>query len=192
MQGVTFDLMRNYAVGELGETGWSMILKRLGRSGHGYDVGKSYPDAEFAQALGLVAQAMNKPMPYVLEGYGEAMVPEMIRVYGFLVDHRWSYMDFILNMQPMLEGAFRLDEPGAAPVARVRSFKSDRCAVDEQIGALEILDGPHAEIPCQGRGVRIGSRAVIGAGSIVTTDVPPRCVAAGNPARVLRQLTELD
>jgi acetyltransferase-like isoleucine patch superfamily enzyme len=41
-------------------------------------------------------------------------------------------------------------------------------------------------------GVRIGSRAVIGAGSIVTKDVPPRCVAAGNPARVLRRLTELD
>jgi acetyltransferase-like isoleucine patch superfamily enzyme len=41
-------------------------------------------------------------------------------------------------------------------------------------------------------GVRIGSRAVIGAGSIVTRDIPPRCVAAGNPARALRHLTELD
>jgi acetyltransferase-like isoleucine patch superfamily enzyme len=41
-------------------------------------------------------------------------------------------------------------------------------------------------------GVRIGSRAVIGAGSIVTKDIPPRCVAAGNPARVLRFLTEVD
>jgi acetyltransferase-like isoleucine patch superfamily enzyme len=41
-------------------------------------------------------------------------------------------------------------------------------------------------------GVRIGSRAVIGAGSIVTKDIPPRCVAAGNPARVIRRLTELD
>jgi acetyltransferase-like isoleucine patch superfamily enzyme len=41
-------------------------------------------------------------------------------------------------------------------------------------------------------GVRIGSRAVIGAGSIVTKDIPPRCVAAGNPARVLRYLTELE
>jgi len=41
-------------------------------------------------------------------------------------------------------------------------------------------------------GVRIGSRAVIGAGSIVTKDIPPRCVAAGNPARVLRHPTELD
>jgi acetyltransferase-like isoleucine patch superfamily enzyme len=41
-------------------------------------------------------------------------------------------------------------------------------------------------------GVRIGSRAVIGAGSIVTKDIPPRCVAAGNPARVLRHLAEVD
>ena len=39
-------------------------------------------------------------------------------------------------------------------------------------------------------GVRIGTRAVIGAGSIVTEDIPPRCVAAGNPARVLRYLPE--
>jgi maltose O-acetyltransferase len=41
-------------------------------------------------------------------------------------------------------------------------------------------------------GIRIGSRAVIGAGSIVIKDISPRCAAAGNPARVLRHLTELD
>lgn len=41
-------------------------------------------------------------------------------------------------------------------------------------------------------GVRIGSRAVIGAGSVVTKDIPPQCIAAGNPARVLRYLTEID
>jgi len=41
-------------------------------------------------------------------------------------------------------------------------------------------------------GVRIGSRSTIGAGSIVTRDIPPRCLAAGNPARVLRHLTEFD
>jgi acetyltransferase-like isoleucine patch superfamily enzyme len=41
-------------------------------------------------------------------------------------------------------------------------------------------------------GVRVGSHAVIGAGSIVTKDIPPRCVAVGNPARVIRHLKELD
>lgn len=36
-------------------------------------------------------------------------------------------------------------------------------------------------------GVHIGEGSVIGAGSIVTRDVPPFSIAAGNPARVLRK-----
>lgn len=35
-------------------------------------------------------------------------------------------------------------------------------------------------------GVRIGDGAVVGAGSVVTHDVPPYAVVAGNPARLLR------
>jgi len=38
-------------------------------------------------------------------------------------------------------------------------------------------------------GVRIGSRAVIGAGSVVTRDVPDGVFAAGNPCRVVREIT---
>lgn len=36
-------------------------------------------------------------------------------------------------------------------------------------------------------GVTIGKGAVIGAGSVVTRDIPPMSIAAGNPARVIRQ-----
>jgi len=39
-------------------------------------------------------------------------------------------------------------------------------------------------------GVRIGSKAVIGAGSVVTRDVPDVVFAAGNPCRVIREDTE--
>jgi acetyltransferase-like isoleucine patch superfamily enzyme len=35
-------------------------------------------------------------------------------------------------------------------------------------------------------GITVGERAVVGAGSVVTRDVPPGAVVAGNPARVLR------
>lgn len=39
-------------------------------------------------------------------------------------------------------------------------------------------------------GVTIGPNAIVGAGSVVTRDVPPNSVAAGNPARVIRALDE--
>lgn len=39
-------------------------------------------------------------------------------------------------------------------------------------------------------GVRIGDRAVIGAGSVVTRDVPPDVFAAGNPCRVIRPIQD--
>ena len=41
-------------------------------------------------------------------------------------------------------------------------------------------------------GVTIGEGSVIGAGSIVTKDIPPNSLAAGNPCRVIRELTEAD
>ena len=40
--------------------------------------------------------------------------------------------------------------------------------------------------------VTIGSNVVIGAGSVVTKDIPDNVVAAGNPAKVIRPVTEYD
>lgn len=39
-------------------------------------------------------------------------------------------------------------------------------------------------------GVKIGSNVVIGAGSVVTRDIPSNVFAAGNPCRVIRQLSD--
>ena len=36
-------------------------------------------------------------------------------------------------------------------------------------------------------GVTIGDESVIGGGSIVTKDIPSNCIAAGNPAKVIRE-----
>ncbi len=41
-------------------------------------------------------------------------------------------------------------------------------------------------------GVKIGKNTVIGAGSIVTKDIPDNVVAVGNPCRVLREVSERD
>jgi maltose O-acetyltransferase len=55
-----------------------------------------------------------------------------------------------------------------------------------EIGADVWVGGGAIILP----GVTIGSRAVIGAGSVVTRDVPDDVFAAGNPCRVIRTITE--
>ena len=175
MQGVIFDQMRQYAVAELGETGWAMILKRLDRSGQEYEVGDSYPDLEFAQLVGQVAQAMNKPVPDVLEGFGEALVLDMVRVYGFLVDRRWSYVDFVLNMQSVLQSAFRLHAPGAVAAMTVRA---------QRVGPEEISIVYESNLRACAivRGVCRGAAAHYGVEVVIADE---KCALRGDPVCVI-------
>ena len=46
--------------------------------------------------------------------------------------------------------------------------------------------GSNATIMC---GVEIGERAIVGAGAVVTRDVPPGAVVAGNPAKIIKTVT---
>ncbi len=48
----------------------------------------------------------------------------------------------------------------------------------------DVWIGSNSVVLC---GVRIGNNSVIGGGSVVTEDIPPYCVAVGNPARVIKK-----
>ena len=54
---------------------------------------------------------------------------------------------------------------------------------------VESLDRRSSADPAGGGGgVEIGDGTAIGAGSGVTRSIPPRCVAVGNPCRIIRRL----
>ena len=38
------------------------------------------------------------------------------------------------------------------------------------------------------KGVRIGKKAIIAAGSVVVKDIPANCISGGNPCRVIKQI----
>jgi len=48
--------------------------------------------------------------------------------------------------------------------------------------------GSSATLLC---GITVGEKAIVGAGSVVTKDVPPNTIVAGNPARVIRSVHDV-
>jgi len=62
--------------------------------------------------------------------------------------------------------------------------EEDWTCVPTRVGR-RVAIGSNATILC---GITIGEGALVGAGAVVTKDVPPHAVVAGNPARVVRYL----
>jgi maltose O-acetyltransferase len=115
--------------------------------------------------------------------------------YGFNIElGERVYFNFncvVLDVCPVKIGSFTLFGPGVqilTPLhpwdARLRRQREYGKAV--QIGS-DVWVGGGALILA---GVSIGSRAVIGAGSVVTRDIPAGVFAAGNPCRVIRERAE--
>ena len=71
-------------------------------------------------------------------------------------------------------------------------FTVTNCAPSEFVfhivGVNEIAYPIHVGMNCLIlKGVRIGQGSVVGAGAVLTRDVPPGATAAGNPARIMRR-----
>lgn len=65
--------------------------------------------------------------------------------------------------------------------------KYKKCVGGPHVGAFTRIGANSTILP----GVRIGKNCLIGAGSVVTQDVPDHSVVAGNPARFIKKITEL-
>lgn len=74
------------------------------------------------------------------------------------------------------------------PIDAVQRAKGLEIALPVTVGDNVWIGANVSVLP----GVTIGSNTVIGAGSVVNKDIPSGVVAAGNPCRVIRKITEAD
>lgn len=113
--------------------------------------------------------------------------------YNILLGERvfFNFNCVVLDVCPVTIGDFTLFGPAVqiytathpmnAALRRTQEFaKPIAIGSDVWVGGGAIL--------CPG--VTVGSRTVIGAGSVVTKDLPEGVFAAGNPCRVIREITE--
>lgn len=100
-----------------------------------------------------------------------------------------NYNCIILDESPITIGDHTLIEPnvgiyGAShPISPSARLNGDCWSAPIVIGKNVWIGGNAVIFP----GVTIGDNSVIGAGSVVTRDIPPNVVAAGNPAVILRE-----
>ena len=97
----------------------------------------------------------------------------------------------VLDVCPVKIGSYTLFGPAVQILTPMHPFNAELRRRQEfgkpvEIGSDVWVGGGALILP----GVRIGSRAVIGAGSVVTRDVPDGVFAAGNPCRVIREITQ--
>jgi maltose O-acetyltransferase len=103
----------------------------------------------------------------------------------------FNFNCIVLDVCEVRVGDYTLFGPGVQILTPVHPFNAALRREQEsgkpvEIGA-DVWVGGGALILA---GVHVGSRAIIGAGSVVTRDVPAGVFAAGNPCRVIRDIVE--
>ena len=105
-----------------------------------------------------------------------------------------NYNCTIIDVAPVTIGDYCQMAPNVAiytaghPVYPETRNSAYEYGIEVTIGDNVWIGGNTVILP----GVHIGSNSVIGAGSVVTRDIPEWVVAAGNPCRVIRTITEED
>jgi maltose O-acetyltransferase len=103
----------------------------------------------------------------------------------------FNFNCILLDVCPVRIGDFTLFGPAVQIYTPLHPFNAEQRRRGEYGKPIEIGSdvwvGGGAIILA---GVKIGSRSVIGAGSVVTRDVPDAVFTAGNPCRVIRAITE--
>lgn len=125
------------------------------------------------------------------------------RVRRIFVSLRRAYLRNLWGMrihptvEMSLSAKFDLNNPSGIEIgpysyvafeARILSHDMTRNIQKQtRIGANCFIGGRSLILP----GVEIGDSCIVGAGSVVTKSVPPNCIVAGNPARIIRRDVKL-
>jgi len=115
MHGILFLELKKYVELRWGKSTWSTLLADTGFAHRTYLPVQEYPDDEMETLVQTVAKTARLTVPFVLEDFGEFMVPDLLQVYRSLVHAHWKTLDLIENTEKMIHRVVRLRNPGARP-----------------------------------------------------------------------------
>jgi predicted hydrocarbon binding protein len=174
MQGVIFDELEKYIAKELGPTALTRIRSVTGRDDRGYELGATYPDGELTMIVGAVVAETGRQPQVIVEEFGEALVPGLLEVYGFLINPRWSFMDFLLHTEDVVHRGVRLNALNAQPPA----LQAERAGSD----SVAITYRSKRALCALAKGIIRGAATHYGVGVTISEE---RCILRGDPECVI-------
>jgi maltose O-acetyltransferase len=156
---------------------------------------------DLCQALNATREAEQEKRRRILQelfgagGYSVCMQPPFFCDYGANIELGervfFNFNCVVLDVCPVRVGSFTVFGPAVQILTPMHPWNAELRRKEEfgkpiDIGADVWVGGGAIILP----GIQIGSRAVIGAGSVVTRNIPAGVFAAGNPCRIIREITE--
>jgi acetyltransferase-like isoleucine patch superfamily enzyme len=117
--------------------------------------------------------------------------PELCVGDGTFIGHACAFAigkSVLVGRNCLIAGGGSIRDNDGHPIDALRRRAGEAAPADAIRGVVigdDVWIGTSVHIL---KGVRIGDRSVVAAGSVVTKDVPPDAVVAGNPARVVKNL----
>lgn len=98
-----------------GPGGWDGLMRDAALSGKVFSPAKAYDDADALALVGAASRQFGHPPEKVLELFGEFLGPELLRMYGRLIQPGWKTLDILENTENLIHSAVRVGNPGATP-----------------------------------------------------------------------------
>ena len=148
MHGIIHVEFRDYAVGQIGEDGWSELLREARVDHATYRITETYPDDELTGLVLALARRTDRRVDAVLEDAGRFAARGLLTTYGSFVRPGWRTLDVVEHTETVIHRAVRMRDPGAEPPALEAQRRSP--------GEVVVLYRSARGLCALGRGIILG------------------------------------
>lgn len=115
MHGIIFAELKKYVDHKLGGEAWHSLLREAGMEGRLFLPVHEYPDAEAVTLVKAASRITGLPADAILQDFGEFITPDLLKMYGALLDKSWKTLDVIEHTEETIHRVVRSRNPGARP-----------------------------------------------------------------------------
>ena len=100
---------------KLGENAWDNLLTEANLGVRTYEVMADYPDSDAIKLISTASEMTGLPVPAILEDFGEFIAPDLLQMYGGVINPAWKTLDVIEHTEEQIHSVVRLHNPYARP-----------------------------------------------------------------------------